>query len=122
MKLINKKDIIIIIGIIIISLVFILINKSDKKIKGADVYIKNEKVMEITKEGTYTLFDENEIPIMKIEYLNQKIRAVESNCPLQICVNMGWVDSPNHEIICIPNKVIIKPIGKDETGVDLLTW
>jgi hypothetical protein len=122
MKLINKKDIIIIIGIIIISLVFILINKSDKKIRGADVYIKNEKVMEITKEGTYTLFDENEIPIMKIEYLNQKIRAVESNCPLQICVNMGWVDSPKHEIICIPNKVIIKPIGKDETGVDLLTW
>ncbi|MEE8397652.1 MAG: NusG domain II-containing protein [Desulfobacterales bacterium] len=51
---------------------------------------------------------------MEIEVLDGKVRVVKSDCPRQICVNMGWIQHPGDTIVCVPNRVLIE-IGSSGT-------
>ncbi len=61
-----------------------------------------------------------------IDGINGKVRVhtkdgaiaiVESNCPHQDCVNMGYVNTSNRPIICAYNGVYITIEGKTSTDV-----
>jgi len=45
---------------------------------------------------------------MGIEVKRGKIRVSGSDCPKQICVNMGWIKTPGQVIVCVPNEVVIE--------------
>jgi len=70
----------------------------------------------------YKINDEGEL-LMNVEYIDQRIRVIDSSCPLKVCENTGWVENPNQPIICIPNEIIVKPLGtEDDTEIDIYTW
>lgn len=63
-------------------------------------------------EGIFTV--QGELGEMKIEINSGKVRVKDSSCPLKICVREGWIDSSGGEIICVPNRVVVKVgEGKD---------
>ncbi|AEX85720.1 hypothetical protein XO10_06490 [Marinitoga sp. 1135] len=119
-----KKDIIFVGIIILISIITIFLQNTLKNtLKGAKVYISGKEVMEITRPGTYTIKDDKGVYKMKVIFDGSKIKAIDSTCALKICEHTGWVDNASQEIICIPNKIVIKPIGKEKnTGVDVISW
>ncbi|MHB8895152.1 MAG: NusG domain II-containing protein [Candidatus Geothermincolia bacterium] len=41
-----------------------------------------------------------------------RIRMVQSHCRDKICVGVGWLDSRGKEIICLPNRVVVRVTGK----------
>lgn len=43
-----------------------------------------------------------------IEISDKRIRVREADCPDQICVNMGWVSMAPQQIVCLPNRLMIK--------------
>lgn len=68
------------------------------------------------------IIEEKEILLLngEVKILAQKgkIRFEESDCPNHVCVNTGWIDSPGQVAACLPNKVLVKLIGKtDEVDV-----
>jgi len=45
---------------------------------------------------------------MQLESKAGKIRVKQSDCPLHICLNTGWIRYSGESIICVPNKVLIE--------------
>jgi len=54
-----------------------------------------------------------------VEINDGKVRMKDSTCPGKCCVEMGWIGCEGQMICCIPNRVIIKIIGRTE-GYDAL--
>ena len=51
-----------------------------------------------------------------------RVRMLASTCRDKICVGTGWVDAPGKDIICLPNRVVVRVIGERKPGrVDTVT-
>ena len=50
-----------------------------------------------------------------------RIRIVESSCPSQDCVHIGWVDRAGAQIICLPNRLVISLSGAAEPDFDAVS-
>ena len=109
MKLFGKFDI-----FIILIMCFLVFFFTDTR-KGADraeIYLsgKLEHIVELTKDATYDIGGH-----MVVEVKEGKIRALETDCPDQICVKEGWVSSSGVPIVCVPNEImIVIPKGQQE--------
>ncbi len=61
----------------------------------------------VTGTQTYTFTDEDgHENVLQIE--NGKIRMIEANCPDQVCVDTGWVNSSLKPIVCLPARLVIQ--------------
>lgn len=74
--------------------------------KIVDIYLANHLIRTIN-------FAENKAIVlpgvgMEIEVSDGKVRVVKSDCPRQICVNMGWIAYAGDTIVCVPNRILIE--------------
>lgn len=107
-----------IIAIILVLIITIInISNNDTKSLRAEVWLMGNKIDDIdlslvndleTKAYRFDYYDD-EVEI-KLEFKQNMIRVVSSDCPNKICVDTGWSDSINKPIICMEYgfKVILK--------------
>ena len=50
----------------------------------------------------------------QLEVERGRVRMVWADCPDQICVNQSWSSSPARPIVCLPNKVTVILLGKQD--------
>ena len=50
-----------------------------------------------------------------VEFRGNRVRMLESTCRDKICVHTGWIDSAGQSVVCLPNRVVIRILGR---GVD----
>lgn len=60
--------------------------------------------------------------IMQIEVKAGKMRVARSDCPKQICVNMGWIETPGQVLACVPNKVLVEIESADPPFLDAVVY
>ncbi len=123
----NKKTLrndIILIGsllvLAVISLVLVLTLKTKKNLQ-AKVYVQNEvvEVIDLSKKEEKDYYVQGLKGQVHIHTKNGGIAIVESNCPHQDCVNMGYVYETNRPIICAYNAVYIVIEGKANFDVEI---
>ena len=104
----------------IISLVLVLTLKSKKNLQ-AKVYVQNEvvEVIDLSKKEEKDYYVQGLKGQVHIHTKNGGIAIVESNCPHQDCVNMGYVYETNRPIICAYNAVYIVIEGKANFDVEI---
>ncbi len=114
--LINRLDLLllVILGVLLPFLIF----GSKTSISSVEVIKDGSTVMHITEPGIYSIVDENNV-IMRIVYEDSGVFVKEASCPNKICERMGRIKSGI--IVCVPNKVIIRVIGRSRK-VDAMTW
>ena len=57
-----------------------------------------------------------------IEVEKGRARMLSSTCRDKICVGAGWVEAPGKDIICLPNRVVVRITGERKPGrVDTVT-
>jgi hypothetical protein len=44
-----------------------------------------------------------------------------SPCPNKLCIHMGKIHRSGEIIVCVPNQVSVRVVGKEKTGVDATT-
>ena len=50
-------------------------------------------------------------------------RVVDSPCINKICVSTGTLDAQGQIAVCIPNRVLLRLVGRSEpAGIDAVTW
>lgn len=59
---------------------------------------------------------------MLIEVKDKKLRVKRSECPRQLCVNMGWIKYPGESIVCVPFKTLIEIKSPDKSVVDAVVY
>lgn len=106
-----------IIGIILVVMAAIVFVGSFEKPGDdsiAQISVDGDLVLEInlddlTQEKQYFLLD-GEVELLAKEGM---IRFIHSDCPDLVCVNTGWISRSGQVAACLPNKVIIKIVGKE---------
>lgn len=121
----NKKtlrnDLILILSLLVVavfSLIIILVTRTKNNLV-AKVMVQNEVVLtiDLNKENNknfYVLDDK-----IHIHVKNGGIAIVESDCPHQDCVNMGYVYESGKPIICAYNAVSIVIEGNSNYDVEV---
>ena len=104
----------------IISLVLVLTLKTKKNLQ-AKVYVQNEvvEVIDLSKKEEKDYYVQGLKGQVHIHTKNGGIAIVESNCPHQDCVNMGYVYETNRPIICAYNAVYIVIEGKANFDLEI---
>lgn len=114
---INKHDLLLIIIIIIISGIFILINKLNSKDGNiAKVYYDSKliKTIDLSKNEEYTVKGYN--GEVKIKVKDKKIKVIEEKSPKHLCSKQGYISKSYETIICLPNKIVIEI--EDQIDID----
>ena len=52
------------------------------------------------------------IGMVKVEIKDKRAKVIESSCPLKICMKTGWIENKGEQIICVPNRMIIRIDGE----------
>ena len=76
----------------------------------------NENNDEIFYLGYFPSIEEE----MKIEVYNNKIRVSYTKCPARVCINQGWVSTPNVPITCTHNRVVAVIESIVDSDIDII--
>ena len=107
-KLITKKDFVLVIIVLVVSLAgLILVNSADKG-KTATIKVDGEVVETLLlNEDTSVEFNN-----VVIACENGEIYVKESTCTDKVCMRSGKISKSGEGIICAPNRVSIEIDGK----------
>ena len=116
----KKKDILIIVGILVVALICFLVIQLTKK-EGNEVVVRVDGVEVATYsldvDGTYELNGGTNILCIK----NGKAYLVDAKCPDHLCVNQGKISFNGETITCLPYKLTITVISDKKPSVELVS-
>ncbi len=65
----------------------------------------------------YIAFSDDNVATLEIYQGKIRVRDDSNHiCPLEYCMNVGWIERPGQVIVCVPNKMVItiKNLGNGE--------
>ena len=82
--------------------------------RNANVFVSGKliKVIPLNRNAEYTI--KGQLGNFMIEVRSGKAGVLETSCPEKICKKMGFINRKGSEIICIPNRIMIKISGEAE--------
>ncbi len=125
LKIINKRDLIIIICILFIGVggVFFgsLINQNEVESAYAKIYINNRLYKEVSLDDDQVVVVEIGDRYNKIKVSPQSVVMLEASCHNQDCMHQGEITPDNAKfralgnwIICLPNSVTVEVVRREE--------
>jgi len=55
-----------------------------------------------------------------VEIDGRRVRVVDADCPDKLCIKTGWISRPPEQIVCLPNRVVVKITGGQAADVDAI--
>ena len=112
----KKKDIILIIGLlVVIGIGYFIFEMMQGEKDVIEIYYHNEVIekIDISIDKTYT-FD-GDYGKISLEVKDKKYHAVNVECPNHDCEKVGWVsEGSSRSIVCIPNDIYVIQAGTEE--------
>lgn len=108
----------------VVSMVMVVQARAGVRGSLAIVEVNGEEVSRIKLgEGmsSRTIEVEGFMGACTIEVEGNRIRMLKSPCPEKICVGTGWAENAGDQIVCLPNRVVIRVEGGEADGVDTVT-
>ncbi len=56
-----------------------------------------------------------------VEIADKQVRIVEADCPDKLCIKQGWISRAPQQIVCLPNRVVVRVTNGKALGVDTIT-
>lgn len=118
-KVINKRDTIIIVLIIIFALASLIIPKLADNGGYAVVKYGDEVVarLDLDKSGDYTF---PEFKGMIFTVAEGSISVTESSCGDHTCMRTGTISRSGEVIVCVPNKAAVTIESKEQSDLDVV--
>lgn len=107
-KLINKRDILIIMAVFsAAAAALIILSFFRKSGKNAVISVRNETKMTLElKDKAETEGFELEGAVIEVQ--KGRIRVKSSDCLDKVCVHTGFISKKGEKIVCLPKKLIIE--------------
>lgn len=125
--MITKYDVSIIAAIIIIALVFYVMFAFvlwHDHPEYAVIYVDGEEYATYSLsgvKGAKTVEINTEFGRNVLEITSKSVKVVEASCSDKLDVKCGEITKPNQVIICVPNKMSVRLVGKTQE-VDKVTY
>lgn len=103
----NKKDVLLIFVVLIISLLFIFKPNNNDNNKYALVYYEDKVILKVKLDKHQKYSVKGYLGDVIIETDIDKVRVSEETSKYHLCSKQGYV-SNGIPIVCLPNKIIIK--------------
>ena len=116
-KLITKKDIILLLVVLVVGVVGIFLMNSADAGKSAEIIVDGKITEVISLDKTY----KKQINGVVVCCENGEVFIDNSNCTDKICIRSGRISKSGESIICAPNRVAIKIDGKKGNMPDAIT-
>ena len=122
-KKVLRNDIILVVSLLlvaVITLVVVLVNRTKTNLV-AKVYVQDTIVetIDLSKNEDADYYIDGLKGKVHIHTHDGGIAVVESNCPHQDCVHMGYVKETNRPIICAYNAVYVIIVGESINDVEI---
>ncbi len=122
MIVIKRNDIKLIGAVVILCLLAIIAMNMFKK-EGSKLVITVDgevyDTLDLNKDTTFTVKGaKGETNTFEIK--DGHADMIEASCPDKLCVNQKDIHYNSETITCLPNKVVLKVIGGEESGVDII--
>lgn len=119
---INKRDIFIILTIIVISAVmyFVYYSFFMREAVSAEILYDN-RVIQTVDLSEDAVFSPKDFPNIVFCVKNNSIAFIHSDCPDKICVHTGFISKSGQTAVCLPNKMVLRLISGDENEVDAVS-
>lgn len=116
-----RNDLILVISLLIIAVVSLVVVLATRKKTNlvAKVYVNNQvvEVVDLSSNEDKDFYIDGIKGQLHIHSHDGAIAVLESNCPHQDCVKMGYVSESNKPIICAYNAVYIVIEGASSSDV-----
>ncbi len=120
-KWLKKRDIILIISLLLVGVIALLIWHFIYSVDGKFVSVEQRGNL----IGTYPLNEDKEI---EIEHRGQVVNKIiiedgycymeNAECPDHLCIKQGKIEKIGQTIVCLPNKVVVTVISDSDTEYD----
>ncbi len=107
LRLIKPADII----IPIISL-FLIFSHHSEKGTTIHVYSSGKEVFVMPLSMDTIIEVQGKIGKSIVQIKEGKVRMLHSPCPLKLCEKQGFISTRGNEIICVPNRIVIRIGGR----------
>lgn len=104
-------------SVLIISLVTAVPKSSGTAV---DIYY-HDSLVKTAPFMTDTFMIVHESAEMVVAITDSSVAVESSNCPAGICVRSHPIESGGEEIICVPNRIVVKVRGDEERGIDAIS-
>lgn len=105
----RKNDIFLIAAILCTAaLLFVFFGKGGKRGENVEIYINNALAytLPLDRDDIIDIDGENQVEIK-----NGKVFMKSADCPDQICVKQKALSESGRDIICLPNKVLVRVVS-----------
>ena len=85
------------------------------------VEVNNQEVQRLDLDRTQEIVVTGPIGETRIKIEHGTAQVLSSDCPEKICVLTREIRHAGEMIVCVPNKVVVKIIGKAENQFDVIT-
>ena len=118
-----RNDIVLIVSLLlvaVVTLIVVLVSRTKTNLI-AKVYVQDQVVetIDLSKKEDADYYIDGLKGKVHIHTHDGGIAVVESNCPHQDCVHMGYVKETNRPIICAYNSVYIIIVGQSVYDVEI---
>ena len=78
-----------------------------------------ETTVPLAQDGAYDIPGPLGTTVVRVK--GGAVRVEASPCRHQVCVRMGRASRPGAVIVCVPNAVVVRVLGRSDAGRDALT-
>lgn len=118
-----RNDIILILSLLLVAAVtlIVLLTRTTPGKKMAHISVSNQEVevIDLSKNEDKEYLINGTNGVLHVHTHEGAIAVIESNCPHQDCVHMGYISEAGRSIVCIYNQVIITIDGEPINDVEL---
>ncbi len=118
-----RNDIILILSLLLVAAVtlIVLLTRTTPGKKTAHISVSNQEVevVDLSKNEDKEYLINGTNGVLHVHTHEGAIAVIESNCPHQDCVHMGYISEAGRSIVCIYNQVIITIDGEPINDVEL---
>jgi hypothetical protein len=119
---VTTGDLVLIVTLFIFSITFLLmtaIHRQPGAMASVEIDGRRIALLDLSKNRVITI--RGNTGNMDIQVQDHKVRVSSSGCPQKICVQAGYRYKAGDVIVCVPNKIVVRIISRDEKNLDIIT-
>ena len=82
------------------------------------VTVNEKETIRLSLNADQTTHVKGPLGLTEVEIKKGKARIVRSPCKNKVCIKSGYIRYADRLTACIPNRVVVRIVGKNHRGVD----